>query len=294
LIIASQMLLPELHPISDENGQLVDVEVLLGNVAPVLEGGDPIEDGVFACENELLLDREVARYLISGGRRIVIEPKAGSSDKEIRAYLLGSAFGAIYHQRGLLPLHANALELDGQAFAFVGPSRAGKSTLAAQFQRLGLRVLCDDVCMVTLDPHGKAIAWPGVPRIKLWIDAVIALGQDPTGLERIFDEEEKFSLPVGDSAARGPIPLARVYALRRSDLDVPSSPIRLYGANAVTAIMQNTYRLEFARPLRRMAAQFANAVAVSRSAEVFDAPRRWGQDTLKEEVDAFMAHMSSR
>lgn len=294
LKIASQMLLPELHQISGGNEEPVDLEIWLDKVAPVLEGARLVEPGVFARENALLLDNEVARYLICDGRQIIVEPKAGSSEREIRAYLLGSAFGAMYHQRGLMPLHANAVELDGRAFAFVGPSGSGKSTLAAQFQRLGLRVLCDDVCMVTMDGHGHALAWPGIPRIKLWIDALSALGRDPGDLERIFDDEDKFSLPVDDNAARQPVPLARVYALRKADLDEPSTPTRLHGASAVTTIMQNTYRLEFATPLRRMAAQFANAVTLARSAGVFDAPRRWGYEVLGREVDAILRHISSR
>jgi hypothetical protein len=294
LIIASQMLLPELHRIAEENGQPVDVEIWQGDVAPGLEGACLVEPGVLARENTLLLDNEVARYLIRDGRQITVEPKAGSSEREVRAFLLGTAFGALYHQRGLLPLHANAVELDGRAFAFVGPSRVGKSTLAAQFQRRGLHVLCDDVCVVNFDGKGQAIAWPGVPRIKLWIDALSALGRDPGDLERIFDDEDKFSLPASDNVARQPVPLTRVYALRSADPDEPSSPARLYGASAVTTVMQNIYRLEFATPLRRMVAQFANAVALAQSTEVYDAPRRWGYDVIDDEVDSMLRHISSR
>ena len=41
----------------------------------------------------------------------------GASSRNVRVFLLGSAFGALLHQRGLLPLHANAVEVDGRAVA---------------------------------------------------------------------------------------------------------------------------------------------------------------------------------
>ncbi|MEG8053162.1 hypothetical protein QP185_07710 [Sphingomonas aerolata] len=52
-------------------------------------------------------------------------------------YLLGTALGALLHQRALLPLHCNAIVHDGKAFLFCGDSGAGKSTLAAVFEARG-------------------------------------------------------------------------------------------------------------------------------------------------------------
>src|SRR5258708_9269606 len=95
--------------------------------------------------------------------------------------------GAIFHQRGLLPLHANAIEVGGQAVAFVGPSGAGKSTLAAYFRDRGYRVLCDDVCVVSFGSDGEPLAWPGIPRIKLSGRALAALVRRVCDLERVFD-----------------------------------------------------------------------------------------------------------
>ena len=75
-------------------------------------------------------------------------------DANIRLYLLGSAMGVLLHQRGLLPLHANAVEIDGKAFAFMGASGSGKSTLAAWFHDHGYRIIADDVCAVRFETEG--------------------------------------------------------------------------------------------------------------------------------------------
>src|SRR5258708_39789946 len=98
--------------------------------------------------------------------------------------------GAIFHQRGLLPLHANAIEVGGQAVAFVGPSGAGKSTLAAYFRDRGYRVLCDDVWVVSFGSDGEPLAWPGVPRVKLWGDALAAFCPRVGDLEPVFGGED--------------------------------------------------------------------------------------------------------
>ena len=211
LSIASQIGLPELA--EGETTGAADVEICFGAVEAVLDGGREVEPGVTATADALVLDYAPARYLIRGGRQIVIAPKAGSSDRDIRSYLLGSAIGAICHQRGLLPLHANAVEVDGRAIAFAGPSGAGKSTLAAYFRNSGRRLLCDDVCVISFNSAGQPLAWPGIPRIKLWSDALAAFGRDVGDLERVYDGEDKFSLPFPPDPPLTAFPLRGIYLL---------------------------------------------------------------------------------
>ncbi len=71
---------------------------------------------------------------------------------------------------GVALLHAGAVEKGGQVTAFVGRSRAGKSTLVA---RLGaepdLRIYCDD--MLPVEQDGRALALGIAPRIRLPLPA---------------------------------------------------------------------------------------------------------------------------
>jgi hypothetical protein len=292
LTIASEIELPELA--RGEPASPADVEIRFGAVAQTLEGGTEIEAGVTAKPGALLIDCESARYLVRDGNQITISPKPGRSERDIRAYLLGSAIGAICHQRGLLPLHANAVEAGGEAVAFAGPSGAGKSTLAAHFRRRGLKVLCDDVCAVSFDLDGAPMAWPGIPRIKLWSDALAAFGRDAGDLERVFDREDKFSLPFPHDPLHSALPLARIFILLRTgEGDAPA--IRpLSGAQAFDAIIGNVYRQEYAAPLGQSKTLFANVVSLLGRAQVYAAVRAWGFDVFEAEAEALESQIGVR
>jgi hypothetical protein len=287
--IASQIELPELA--KGDSSAPADVEIRIGPVATALEGSKEVEPGVIATADALLLDYAPARYLVRGGREIVIDPKPGHSDRDIRAYLLGSAIGGICHQRGLLPLHANAIEVAGQAVAFAGASGAGKSTLAAYFRNAGRRLLCDDVCVVSFDSAGKPLAWPGIPRIKLWGDALAAFGRAPDDLERVFDGENKFSLPFPPDPPSTAFPLRRIYLLGIAVPDSAPAIRPLSGAEAFNAVISNIYRWEFAAPLGRSQTHFANVVSLLRSTEVFAAERAWGFDVFEAEAERLERHI---
>jgi len=59
---------------------------------------------------------------------------------------MGSAMGALLHQRNILALHAGTIAVNGGSVIFCGPSGIGKSTLAAGFRRRGYpNVAGDDV-----------------------------------------------------------------------------------------------------------------------------------------------------
>jgi hypothetical protein len=61
---------------------------------------------------------------------------------------------------GLEVFHASAVVLDGQAVAFAGPSRAGKTSLALALCRLGAGFLADDVLALERDGAGL-VGHPG-------------------------------------------------------------------------------------------------------------------------------------
>lgn len=288
LTIASQFPLPELP--RHAAGANPDVRIRLGEVAPTLPESRQIEHGVSARPGALLIDFETARFLVTDGREIVVQPGPDAADGDVRAYLLGSAMGALLHQRGLLPLHANAIEIDGRAIAFAGPSGAGKSTLAAYFRARGRRLLCDDVCAVTFDANGGALAWPGVPRIKLWGDALTAFGFRSGELEKVVNWEDKFSLPLTLEAPAAALPLARIYLLNATQAEPRVE--RLTGAAAFDALASNIYRSEFAAPLGKAETLFASTLALLRTTEMFVAERRLGFDIFEAEAERLERHIA--
>src|SRR5579863_7547955 len=79
-----------------------------------------------AADRFLLRVPGVARFLLTGGRAIDYQPEPAAQPGDAAAFLIGTAFGILLHQRGLVVLHASGVELDGRAMLFLGASGAGK------------------------------------------------------------------------------------------------------------------------------------------------------------------------
>jgi hypothetical protein len=266
LQISSEIALPELASSPAPARSEADLSIRIGSIPdPATPGRDVCPD-VTLFDGGLLVDVEPARYFISAGRDIVVEPKTATMSRDIRGYLLGSALGAALHQRSLLPLHANAIVGPAGAVAFAGPSGAGKSTLAAYLLGQGYRVQSDDVSVVTPAPDGPAVQ-PGVARIKLWNDALIGLGRTEGGLERIWEGEDKYSLPLPTDVAE-PATLKRIVVLSRAPSDKQLELERLTGPRAVAAVVANIYRWEFAVALGGAGALFAKVIELCRFCDV--------------------------
>jgi hypothetical protein len=273
-------------------------EIGLAGLAPAVEAGAPDVDVVFGqmppgehspgysaiAEGTLLMVPKVGRYLIRHGREIVIEPAAGASERNLRLFLLGSAIGALLHQRGLLPLHANAINLGGRAVAFSGHSGAGKSTIAAWFHDRGYPILADDVCVIGFDDSGRALAYPGIPRLRLWREALEASGRDAGAYDRSFDDMDKYDVPTSGDAKLEPVPLAAVYLLRKAEDARDAAIERLTGVDAIETLIANTYRGGYLRSIGRTQEHVAACLRVVRAVPVFRAKRLWGFEQFDEQA----------
>jgi hypothetical protein len=268
------------------------VSVRLGSVASELPGAAAPIHSLQANATEALLSLPgIARFLIREGREIVVDPHPDASEGTVRLFLLGSALGLLCHQRGLLPLHANAIVARGRAYAFAGASGAGKSTLAAAFERRGHRLLADDVCMVDLHETGTVLAWPGIPRLKLWADAADRFGYDCATLDRVVEEAEKYQVPAARIAEGGPAPLRRVYILARADEGAAPEVRRLKGHEAMAALLAQTYRGVYLGPMGLGARHFRQCAAMLSSVRVYETTRQWGFDCFDSEVERLERHM---
>lgn len=286
LNLRSEMALPELPPAPA--GAEPDVRIAPGRIdAPEGPPGYSAAPG-----GTLLTIPRVGRYLIAGGREVIVERAAEGSERNARLFLLGSALGALLHQRGLLPLHANAIVLGGRAVAFSGHSGAGKSTIAAWFHDRGHRILADDVCVIGFDEAGRALAFPGIPRLRLWREALEASGRTADAYDRSFDDLDKFDVPTARvDAPAGPVPLAAIYLLSKGEGDAPAAEIRpLAGVEAVDALVSNTYRGAYLRTIGRTGPHLALCVRIARAVPLFGAARAWGFDRFADAAAALEAH----
>jgi len=232
--IHSALELPELTPGPAPS----DVVVRLGPVPEV--PSDPPTSGnllsMTAGEARLYWP-DVGAVLLRHGREITLDPRPESALDLLRLYLLGPVLALLLHQRGLLVFHASAVSLDGGVVAFLGQSGHGKSTTAATLHARGCAVVADDVVAVDLGASGGPAALPGLSQLKLWPDAVTALGESPEDLPRIHASEEKRAR-VADTVATSPRPLRRVYVLTDAE-SLGLEPIG--GHAAVFELLQHSY-----------------------------------------------------
>jgi hypothetical protein len=221
--------------------------------------------------NELLLNiPQVARYLLRGGSEILVDPVQDANHDYVCGYLLGTVFGLLCYQRGLVPLHASAIDIENSCIAFVGESGAGKSTLVAALAARGHQVIADDVCYLKSSESGSLQAWPGINRIRLWEDAMIALGCNGPGVEREITGFNKYCMPVpSPSNPIEPRSLRRVYQLCPAPSASSASAKRLLGADALEALMQNVYRLGLAEYTGYKPAAFVICAAAARDIPIY-------------------------
>jgi len=285
LLIASEIELPSLHPARLDGGATADVTIRLAPTpAPF---GPPSYLGMnVACTSEgLFLEiPDVAAYRISGGRSIDVSPYADADPRTVAEYLLGTCFGGVLHQLGRLPLHANAFVYGGRAFAFAGQSGAGKSTLAAHFQARGFELLTDDLCALTLELDGQVLAWPGIPRIKLWRDAIDRINIPEDALRPLSWTDQKFEIGAQRSAPQGPTPLAAIFDLQREGPERPAGLRQLSGIAAANVIVANTYRrrlIDVQSLAPRYLGQVSHLVA---KVNIFELNRHWGVENIPSEI----------
>lgn len=288
LTIHSELALPELLGAdSSMSPAMCDVLIRLGRAtAPVAEG--PLEQlSAFAWARPGLLKLDVpgiASFLVRGGCEITVEPAEGSDEASIRAFLLGSALGALLMQRGLLVMHGNAIRIGDRCMLCVGHSGAGKSTLAAAFTRRGYALLADDV--IPIDGNGCAL--PGVPRVKLWPDSAAQLGLDVTRLDAIRPGVNKFTLPVHQSMTDLPLPVGWIYVLTAGE--TPSlSAVR--GMRRFELLQGYGYRPRFVAGLGLQKEQLLSCSRLASQAQMSELVRKRDHFDLNGLVDSLLADM---
>ena len=114
--------------------------------------------------------------------------------------------------RGLEVLHASAVTIDGRAVAFVGPTGAGKTSLAIRLVARGHRFLTDDVLALERSGEGL-VAHPGAGIAAVRPAEREAIAESTwSGLGQELGHSGKTYLEL--PRADGPVPLGAVYFLR--------------------------------------------------------------------------------
>jgi hypothetical protein len=264
---------------------LADVAVTVGPVPGEL-GGDPLGSGGFwrATPGHFLLDVPgVARYLVSHGRRLEIEPSPGAAAADVIRFARATPLAALCYQRGVLTFHAAAAARGRDAVLLAGDSTSGKSTLLAELLGRGWRLLSDDVAPITLTERGNPMVMPTSAHLVLWPDAVERLGWggcrdagNGPGGQRIF--------AVADRFADAPVQLQSVWLLRTSNHEAVETEV-IRGMDAFDALGSMTYNTRIARAVLGPAAFMRSGAAVAGAVTVCRVRRPRGPWTVEHIAD---------
>lgn len=209
----------------------------------------------------------VARYMVSNGQEIMIEPCPSAKEHDIRVFLLGSVLGALLQQRGDLVLHGAAVVVNNHGIILSGVSGVGKSTLAAALSQKGYLILTDDVSVIRCSTAGSSCIIPGYPRLKLWADSAEKIGNDTNSLQQVRGELGKFDVPLTEEFCQTPVPLRCLYQLNISD-STSVQIVRDNGVQKLETLMKNTYRYRFLDGKSGKALHLKQCVAVAKTIDI--------------------------
>jgi hypothetical protein len=163
---------------------------------------DSLERAVNKCilfesnESELLLRIEKAgTFYIRNGREIIIKRNHSASYGEVSSFITGISFGALLHQRKLLPLHACTVQFKNKCLVIAGLSGSGKTTLALGLIKSGGILVADDISVIAI-LTGKPFVLPAYPAIKIWEDSLAHFGISSAGLKPVRENLKKYYLPI--------------------------------------------------------------------------------------------------
>lgn len=183
-------------------------------------------------------------FKINGNADFVSVSGHQTNGPEMSLLLLGQVFGALLRLRGILSLHACAINIQGVAVIVLGTSGAGKSTLAAHLASTGSPVLADDVAAL-IKSEGAWTVQPGFPAMKFWPDTLQACGMPADKQDRVFNFSNKRVVTLNKDNGRHswrfqstPLSLGGIFVLqpRRSDLNQPKAQ-RLAPIAAIPQLM---------------------------------------------------------
>lgn len=288
LTIASDMHFPELLSGSGEP----DITVVRGEVPATLPGAEQIFPRCYALPGQLLLDViGSARFLVRHGNEIIFDPHPDASEDDVRLYLLGSAMGALMHQRGILVLHGCTVLVNGGGVVFLGNSGSGKSTLATELSRRGYPCIGDDLCAVSIGDDGVPHAAPAYPQAKLCLDALEHFGLEADKLRRIRPSRDKRAVPLAAHAV-DPVLLKGIYILHPVQTGTGVRLRRVNGPMKIRALRDHTYRVRFLRALDLSAhhfTQIAHLASTLPLTRICRSPEECPIDLLADAVEELLA-----
>lgn len=189
-----------------------------------------------------MIVENVGSFYAGNGSTIEFKPNQNADSASLELYMNGSVYGAILHQRQILPLHGSSFIFNNSGVMFCGESGAGKSSLTTSFCLDGAGFLTDDVTPILFE-NEKPLVWPKTGKIKLWDDSLKQLEREKKVLAKIRPEDEKYYFPIASKRVEAQ-PLNRIFILEITDTDEVTFS-KVEKVEAFSYLHQEIYRREY-------------------------------------------------
>jgi hypothetical protein len=247
-----------------------------------------------AAPGEFLLrgGRRSGRFLVEAGT-VMLERNRECDEAVLARHFTDQVLAALLRHRGLLVLHANAVQTPGGVVVLGGASGAGKSTTLAALLRRGCRMLSDDVTALRPgDAAGVIEVVPGASQVHLTQDAAEGLGYAISPAQLQPWRRMKAAVSAGDSMTGQAGRLRALYVLRPSGgEEVVAAPVT--GREKFLALQECLYGPMFAEEhpaLFPLMSAVVDAVPFYR----LDRPAsRWSVDEVADTILGTRAHALS-
>jgi hypothetical protein len=248
LNIESEIEFPELL-VSSFNQS--DLTIEYGSIpASLFPDEDILKSYSLFSENEFLHNfPNIAKYHATGGNLIRVDPYLDADKESIRLFLLGISMAAILMQRKKILLHASAILQNDHLILFVGESKAGKSSMAAELSKRGFTIFSDDVCVLESkpEPDAEILSYSSYPMMKLWENTLLVLNNEQFDKSyKIRPAVPKYGQFFHKNFITSPYPIKKIFVLNPVEDDTQEYSYRkLNGMEAFEKLSQNTYRKQF-------------------------------------------------
>jgi len=164
----------------------------------------------------------MARFLVSNGQNIIIDPVPGIDEESIRVFLLSTCLEVLLKQRQMTVIQGYALKLNDQGVVFAGNLGTGQSMLQGLLYKRGHIFLSGN--FFALNNQGYIL--PGVAQLEFWQPVVSALGFAEQSLKMLRPNINKYIIPLEEQYYAKPLPLKVIYTWKTHQQgDIIFSPI---------------------------------------------------------------------
>lgn len=229
------------------------------------------------------------------GTKVWCSMSGGTTIADASVYLRGPILGFVLRLRDVVSLHASAVAAGSSAIAILAASGGGKSTTAAEFVRLGLKVISDDVVALRRRATEFGVS-PGCPRLNLWPDSAEALYGDSESLPRLIPRggsndwwDKRFAdLQPGWDFQESELPLAAIYALSDRSADAVRTSIESMSAQDAFVWLTDCTYVNYALDGKMRATEFELLADLVRNVPIRLVTPRDDRHAVRELCDAIL------